>query len=116
MFRWFAAAAARSTCIVGHNVQFDLQIMAIVAARAGEGGWSAPAPSFCTMAHSTPLVDLPPTPRMIAAGRHHAKSPSLAECMSFFFAEELTDAHNAEADVKACIRIFRRLTRRRVAA
>lgn len=116
VFRWFAAAAARSDRIVGHNVQFDLQIMAIVAARAGLGGWSTPVPTYCTMAHATPVVDLPPTPRMRAAGRLHPKSPSLAECITHFFAEELTDAHDAEADVRACLRIFRRLNRRRPVA
>jgi len=116
VFRWFASAAERSICIVGHNVQFDLQIMAIAAARVGESGWSTPPHTFCTMAQSAVLVNLPPTPRMIAAGRFHPKSPTLAECVKHFFGEELADAHNAEADVLACIRIFRHLTlERRVA-
>jgi DNA polymerase-3 subunit epsilon len=109
VFRWFASASKRSTCIIGHNVEFDLRIMAIVAARLGQTRWSAPAQTFCTMTHSTPLVNLPPTLRMMAAGRFHPKSPTLSECVRHFFGEEHTDAHDAAADVKACIRIFRHL-------
>ena len=110
VFRWFASASKRSACIVGHNVGFDLQIMAIVAARLQETEWSTPSKTFCTMAQSTPLVNLPPTPRMMAAGRFHPKSPSLSECVRHFFDEEHGDAHDAVADVRACIRIFHHLT------
>lgn len=110
ILRWFVSASMRSMCIVGHNVQFDLQIMAIVAARVGEHGWSAPSPSFCTMTHSTSLVNLPPTPKMRAAGRFHPKSPSLSECVEHFFGERHAGAHDAEADVRACIRVFHYLT------
>jgi DNA polymerase-3 subunit epsilon len=109
VFRWFASASKRSSCIVGHNVEFDLRIMAIVAARLGKTGWSAPTQTFCTMTQSTPLVNLPPTLRMMAAGRYHPKSPSLSECVRHFFGEEHRDAHDAAADVRACIRIFRHL-------
>jgi DNA polymerase-3 subunit epsilon len=109
VFRWFASASKRSTCIVGHNVEFDLRIMTIVAARLGETGWSPPPQTFCTMTQSTPLVNLPPTLRMMAAGRYHPKSPSLSECVRHFFGEEHRDAHDAAADVRACIRIFRHL-------
>lgn len=110
VFRWFTSASKRSACIVGHNVQFDLHIMSIVAARLQETGWSTPTTTFCTMAQSTPLVNLPPTQRMMAAGRFHPKSPSLSECIRHFFGEEHRDAHDAVADVRACIRIFRHLS------
>jgi DNA polymerase III subunit epsilon len=110
VFRWFASRAIRASCIIGHNVQFDLQIMAIVAAKAQQCDWKVHCSTFCTMAHSAPLVNLPPTPRMIAAGRFQPKSPTLTECMDHFFGEELTHAHDAVEDVKACIRIFHHLT------
>jgi DNA polymerase-3 subunit epsilon len=116
VFRWFASASKRSTCIAGHNVDFDLRIMTIVAARLGEAGWSAPAQTFCTMTHSTPLVNLPPTVRMMAAGRFHPKSPTLSECIRHFFGEEHSDAHDAVADVRACIRIFRHLSQKKKVA
>lgn len=116
VLNWFLAAAARSACIIGHNVQFDLQIMAIAAARVEDGRWSTPTDFYCTMAHAAPLVNLPPTPRMMAAGRYGPKPPTLGECVKHFFGEELAGAHDAVADVKACIRIFRFLTGKKIAA
>lgn len=116
VFRWFTTASKRATWTVGHNLEFDLQMMAIVAARLGEAGWSAPSNTICTMAQSTALVNLPPTFRMMAAGRFHPKSPSLSECVRHFFGEEHSDAHDAEADVRACIRIFRHLKQERKVA
>jgi DNA polymerase-3 subunit epsilon len=116
VFRWFNSALKRSTRIVGHNVQFDLHIMTIVGARLKESGWSEAPATFCTMAKSTPLVNLPPTPRMMAAGRFHPKSPTLSECVQHFFGEEHTDAHDAVADVRACIRIFRHLSQKKKVA
>jgi DNA polymerase-3 subunit epsilon len=61
------------------------------------------------MTQSTPLVKLPPTFRMMAAGRFHPKSPTLSEFVRHFLGEEHSDAHDAIADVRACIRIFRHL-------
>lgn len=116
VFRWFATRAARAERIIGHNVEFDIHIMAIVGARLTGQRWVPPCAPFCTMAHSTPIVNLAPTARMIAAGRYHPKPPSLAECIDYFFGEQLTDAHDAGADVRACIRIFRHLTLERRAA
>ena len=110
VFQWFVSRATEASCIIGHNVQFDLQIMAIVAARVQECDWKLPCPTFCTMAHAAPLVNLPATPKMIAAGRFQPKSPTLTECVDHFFGEELSQAHDAVADVKACIRIFHHLT------
>ena len=110
VFRWFASAARRARCIVGHNVQFDLQIMEITAAKVGETGWKLVANTYCTMSHAAPLVNLPPTPRMIAAGRYHPKSPTLAECMQHFFNERHEGAHDATEDVRACARIFQHMT------
>ena len=111
VFQWFISRATEASCIIGHNVQFDLQIMAIVAARVQQCDWKLPCPTFCTMAHAAPLVNLPPTAKMIAAGRFQPKSPTLTECVDHFFGEELTKAHDAVEDVKACIRIFHHLTK-----
>jgi DNA polymerase III subunit epsilon len=109
VFHWFARAARKVRCIIGHNVQFDLQIMAIVAAKNGETDWSLPCRSYCTMAHAAPLVNLPTTPKMVAAGQYHSKPPTLAECIRHFFGEELVGAHDTVADVRACVRLFQHL-------
>lgn len=110
VFRWFTQQAKTVERIIGHNVHFDIQVMAILGIRVTGQVWFPPCPLFCTMTHATPIVNLPPTPRMIAAGRYHAKAPTLTECVSHFFDEELTGAHHATTDVSACIRVFRHLT------
>ena len=109
VFHWFTAKAACADRIIGHNVQFDIQIMTILGARLTGEVWVPPCPIFCTMSHAAPKVNLPPTARMLAAGRNHPKSPTLSECVSHFFGEELPDAHDAGADVEACLRVFHRL-------
>jgi DNA polymerase-3 subunit epsilon len=53
---------------------------------------------------------------MMAAGRFHPKSPTLSECIRHFFGEEHSDAHDAVADVRACIRIFRHLSQKKKVA
>jgi DNA polymerase-3 subunit epsilon len=110
VFRWFTGKARSAKLIIGHNVQFDLQVMAIVSARSTDEIWAPSCPTFCTMAHSTPILNLPPTARMMASGRYHPKAPTLSECVEHFFGEELNDAHDAAADVAASIRIFRHLS------
>lgn len=91
----------------GHNESFDARMVRIEGMRifgADHGfheDWKA-APAFCTQSNSTKIINLPPTPKMVAAGRKHAKSPNLGEAYKFFTGEELDGAHNAAADLAAC--------------
>ena len=61
-------------------------------------------PEYCTMKQTTNLCKLP--------GRYPGsyKWPKLAEAYSHIFNEDLQDAHTADADAKACARIFFHLT------
>lgn len=97
---------------LAHNVDFDLRIMRIAMLRAGrEKAWldeRTPA-SFCTMKAASPLLNLPPTDKMTAAGFTKPKPPKLAECIEFFFAEKLEGAHDALVDVRACVRVYHHL-------
>ena len=61
---------------------------------------------FCTMEAATPIVNLPPTERMVAAGITKPKPPKLEECIRHFFDESLEGAHDALIDVRACSRVF----------
>lgn len=97
---------------VAHNVKFDQRIMRIAMLRAGfDKGWqdARPVQSFCTMEAATPLVNLPPTEKMVAAGFNKPKPPKLSECIEFFFQETLEGAHDALVDVRACLRVYRHL-------
>ncbi len=106
---------------VAHNISFDRRIMRIACLRhlamtreeieASEAG-----KNFCTMKAALPIVNLPPTDRMLAAGFKGPKQPKLSECISHFFNEKLDGAHNALVDVRACARLYFHLMDMRAAA
>jgi DNA polymerase-3 subunit epsilon len=108
--------AKRASLIVAHNLEFDEMLMEISWARANHKraiGVHFDCPEkFCTMLASAPILNLPPTPKMIAAGFNKPKSPKLEECVKFFFGEDLTGAHDALTDVRACARVYFELKRR----
>lgn len=104
--------AGRADMLVAHNIRFDLAVMSsawrrVLSARrpdlTAEYGQRA---LFCTMKAAAPIVNLPPTERMLAAGFTGPKSPKLEECVRHFFGEQLTGAHDALTDVRACARVF----------
>lgn len=95
---------------VAHNVSFDARIIRIALKRFGYGDavadeWKA-GEQVCTMRLATPICNLPPTARMVAARRNGPKSPTLGEAIFHFFGEDLQDAHTALADVNACTRLY----------
>lgn len=95
----------------GHNESFDARMMRIEYFRELEkedpfhDKWKS-AQAFCTQAKSTKIINLPPTEKMIKAGRRHAKSPSLAEAYEFFTGKKLEGAHNASVDLMACKAVY----------
>lgn len=95
-----------SKTIVAHNLQFDVSLMKILYARLERPQWFVERAQVCTMRQAAPIVNLPPTERMLAAGFNKPKAPSLAECYKYFFNETLEGAHDAMVDVRACARVF----------
>lgn len=102
----FFAMMFKAERAIGHNVTFDIRIMRIHAACAVGFKWDCPVPYVCTMRSASPIINLPPTPKMIAAGFNKPKAPNLGECMKHFFNEDLEGAHDALVDVRACKRVF----------
>lgn len=97
-----------SDTLVAHNIEFDWGVMETAASRTGacrkEGG---KIPNlFCTMKAATPILNMPPTSRMLAVGINKPKPPKLEECVQFWFSEKHEKAHDALADVRACARIY----------
>lgn len=104
--------AERADLIVAHNIRFDMAVM--------EAAWHRTVPSglqhmdrlhgararFCTLDAASPIVNLPPTEKMVAAGFNKPKPPKLEECIKHFFGEALDGAHDALVDVRACARVF----------
>lgn len=90
----------RADEIVGHNVKFDMGIMNCFGSH-----FSIPVftgkPTFCTMLESTKACAIP-SPKGF-------KWPKLSEALKILCGEELIGAHNALVDVKACVKIYKKL-------
>ena len=104
-FYIFTTLAQRTTLMVAHHIRFDDTMMDIALARTCPGK-KLSAKRHCTMEQAAPIVNLPPTAKMLKAGFNKPKPPKLEECIKHFFGEELKGAHDAMIDVEACKRIY----------
>lgn len=96
----------RANLVVAHNIKFDRAVIEIAISRHYRKIMPLRKPLFCTMDAATPIVNLPPTERMLAAGFNKPKPPKLDECIRHFFDESLEGAHDALVDVRACSRVY----------
>ncbi len=96
----------RADLVCAHNIKFDRGVIEVAISRHYQRVMPLRKPLFCTMDAATPIINLPPTDRMKAAGFDKPKPPKLEECIRHFFDEELLDAHDAMADVVACRRVY----------
>jgi DNA polymerase-3 subunit epsilon len=96
----------RADILVAHNIKFDKGVMEAAIARYYGKAKPLTKILFCTMEAATPIVNMPPTERMLAAGFNKPKPPKLGECIRHFFNEELEDAHDAMVDLTACRRVY----------
>lgn len=109
--RQFTDLWRRCTTRAAHNESFDARMLRIEYFRELEiddpfhDEWKS-GPAFCTQGRSTKIINLPPTAKMLAAGRKHAKSPNLAEAYEFFTGKKLEGAHNAAVDLSACRDVY----------
>jgi DNA polymerase-3 subunit epsilon len=96
---------------IGHNESFDARMIRIEGMRRYSpdhqfhNQWKN-GTSFCTQTNSTKIINLPPSAKMVAAGRTHAKSPNLGEAYEFFTGKKLEGAHNASVDLNACKQVY----------
>jgi DNA polymerase-3 subunit epsilon len=104
----FIIAAENSDVIVCHNTAFDVKLMSMEYARLRPT--AAPKlvlcnrPTLCTMKVSTPICRIGKKD-----GKVGYKWPKLSEATTFFFNEELQNAHSAIVDIVATRRIFHKL-------
>lgn len=100
---------ARGRARIAHNETFDRRIVRIACKRYfnedSAEEW-ATGEAYCTAKMATPIMKLPPTNKMRAAGRFHHKTPNLGEAFQFFTGHKLVGAHGALADAQACRDIF----------
>lgn len=100
----------KSEIRVAHNEPFDMRMIRIAMMRdpafqKHADKWKE-SPAFCTQSNSTNILKLPPTERMLAAGRNTSKSPNLAEAYRHFTGKELDGAHNAAVDIMGCKAVY----------
>ena len=93
--------------VVGHNIEYDEQVLRYELERLGKKGEYTPLGSICTMRSATEYCKLP--------GRGFAyKPPKLAELHRFLFDEWFEGAHDAMIDVEATLRSFTELVKKKV--
>lgn len=97
---------------VAHNAEYDDGVIDAAIERLGRKSTLPRPPVKCTKELAAPVLNLPPTEKMLAVGYDKPKAPKLEECYRFLFNEELAGAHNALIDARACARVFIELTRR----
>lgn len=111
----FIALWSRASCRIAHNETFDARLVRIALMRhftpVDEGApvladhWKTGA-AKCTQRIATPIMKLPPTPKMVAARMPGPKSANLREAYQHFMGKPLEDAHSAMADARGCMEVF----------
>lgn len=96
----------RADMLCAHNAKFDKSVTETAIARQYGRVMPLRKLIFCTMEAASPIMNLPPTERMKAAGFDKPKPPKLEECIFHFFGESLDGAHDAMVDVAACRRVY----------
>ena len=106
----FAAAMRRASCLVAHNIDFDISVIGAEFMRLGmrdECNAFLAASRVCTMKTSTAFCGL-------KAKNGRPKWPKLQELHQHLFGEEFANAHDAAADIMATAKCFYELRARGV--
>lgn len=106
----FLSLWGRADVRIGHNEQFDARIVRCALHRFQFSDdiiarWKA-GRAECTKILATPILKLPPTPKMLKAGFNKHKSANLREAYKHFFGDELVGAHSAIEDAKGCRDVY----------
>lgn len=98
---------ASSSYLIAHNIKFDKLILNIEEAN-NDISFTWPENEFCTMLGTTNLCRIPKVKSVSSVPQGPPfKWPKLHEALSILCKKELTNAHDALADVRACIDIFK---------
>ncbi len=96
--------------VIAHNYPFDERIINTAFHRYKEAPCPWPFKRSCTLEQAEPVLKLPATARMRAAGRANSyKKPNLAECMQYFYRRAPGKHHDALADARDCMQVHRAL-------
>ena len=104
----FDAVLKQTKFNVGHNIEFDLNIMGAEYLRMGKANPLANMESLDTMKQTVEFCAIP-------GGRGGKfKYPNLSELYHKLFGDKFLEAHNASADVEATTRAFLELVRQSI--
>lgn len=106
----FVEDVKRVSCLVGHNISFDIHIVGAELLRRGNGFDLSSVPSVCTMLKT---VNYCAVPSGFSYGEKY-KWPKLQELHKKLFGYEFDDAHDAMADIRATKKCFFELKTRGV--
>lgn len=102
----FLATLEKTDFLVGHNVQFDVNILSCELVRLGIPTTILEKQILDTCTEATAVVV------GIPMGKGRYKKPTLSELYHHLFQEQFAEAHNATADVEATARCFFELIRK----
>ena len=96
-------------CMVGHNTQFDRNIMTVEGVRSGRSNIFRRAdgsnmPEYCTMRKGKSASKIERTD--MATGRVNFKRPRLSELHDHLYGETPDGTHDAMVDVLVCFRCY----------
>lgn len=109
VMKLFSQMVKRAKGLVCHRAFFDrgmIHTELIRVEAANELLWFIELPTFCTMEGNIKIMNLPPTEKMLRAGRNNPKTPNLQDAHEFYCGTKFDDAHDAMADVNATRRVF----------
>jgi DNA polymerase III epsilon subunit-like protein len=101
----FSKAVESSDLMIGHNVNFDRNVMAAEFVKRGLDPVFYTMDCFCTMSSTTTIC------RISGGRKGKYKWPSLMELYQFLFKTGFNDAHDALSDVRACMKCYFELKR-----
>lgn len=100
----FVEFTRRASTLVCHNVEHDRRVM---EGELSKARWpTVDKPYFCTKREMVQVCKLPPSEKMLRAGRRGYKDPKLIEAYQHAFGEGFEGAHDAMADCRATARLF----------
>jgi DNA polymerase III epsilon subunit-like protein len=97
----FIYALQFSSVVVGHNVEFDYNVVRSELLRRNLHDYLRAYPRFCTM-KSKPILNY----CKIMMGNHRLRWSKLQELYSLLFHQDLENAHDALGDAEACAKCF----------
>ena len=105
----FINALNTADVIIGHNIQFDINIVRVECIRnemkinINENKENKPITHYCTMKKGKKITNIEST---TITGVKYIKNPKLIELYKHYFNEEVKGLHNALTDVIVCFRCY----------